>query len=436
MTEERADSNYLINTFTGLQGYLSSSTDQSVSLESLYASNGLVQKIIDTYPLDAYNLGFKLIGASAERETEFLNQLGCYEVFKLASISARITGIAAVLIGYADNLPLEMPSRPNSPIRWLKAYQIDDNEPDDNGTILLGESRCHISRLLLFYGRRTFKKGTKGNLIETGEPVLKGVEELLTMYIKNIPYLPALIRLSNQVSLGTKGLAAAIKKDVITKTDVARQEILLRLQSLNLGRDVSNILAYDLEGEEVTVTSLSLNGITELMTETELALSFHLNYPRSKLFDRGSSVGLTTSTNAQIINRLQWATSLTSWIDNNWTKPLESLIKALGFTSTIEIPLAIQLTEIEQAELDKLNIENLQKLRDSGVIDDQEFRNIVTQLTQYALVDRVLENTPSVSSPERVDSVTLSEILNGFTNIGVEDIDTVMLEIGNQSQTL
>jgi len=119
----------------------------------LYQTDALVRRIIDTYPDSAYSTGFEVKGPDSETYDSALDALGLWEVFRHASIWARLHGLCAVLMK-TNGARLDTPI--NGTLIGLAIYPLSHDTEPDGETIRIGTNDVHTSRLLLFKGREVY----------------------------------------------------------------------------------------------------------------------------------------------------------------------------------------------------------------------------------------------------------------------------------------
>jgi len=142
------------------------------------------------------------------------------------------------------------------------------------------------------------------------QSILDGIIDVLYDFRRIPSVAMKLLRTSNQVSIGTAGLSASLRNDILTKTNTAQQQLLSRLDSLNAGRDISEVLLYDKDNEAISNTSLSLAGVDSLYNILENQLAIRTDYPMTILFNRNDVNSLGNGSNAQLITRMDWASKL------------------------------------------------------------------------------------------------------------------------------
>lgn len=430
------DSTYLTTIFR------SGSTTFITDYLTLYRHDNLVSTIIDTFPDSAYATGFKVLSDSDEFYNTALNNLRVWEVFRTAAKWSRLSGLSCVFIGASGNI--RQPLKPTDNIQLLKVYSLQADTDITQQFIKIGDDEIHVSRLLFFKGKEVLSDNS-GEVKSQYCSVLDGVIDVLMKY-REVPTLALkLIKTCNQVVLGTKGLSAGIRNDILTNSDIKRREILSRLESLNEGRNIQELMLIDLENENIDKTALNLSGVDKQVEILENQLAIRTGYPKHILFGDAQTNSLGSGQVAQLIQRMMWATEVSKWIDNNWTEPLEKITRqlqtSLGLQDfTIEIPLALVLSDQEIGEINKLQMEVLEKLiavypmqaEQIKEYIEQHFNNtILPSIRNVTLQNQV--NPQNVTVPTNNQDSIIDD-LNQLTVINTESVDDVMVKIGEQSK--
>ena len=386
---------------------------------ALYQTDTLVRRIIDTYPDSAYTIGVTINGPPFYQRA--LNSLGAWEIFRQASIWARLYGLSAVLM-VTDSQRLDTPIAGN--VVKLVAYNLPNNTDLSQQTIRLGIDDIHISRLLFFTGHKNLTDF--GYLKVEYQSILDGIIDVLYDFRRIPSVAMKLLRTSNQVSIGTAGLSASLRNDILTKTNTAQQQLLSRLDSLNAGRDISEVLLYDKDNEAISNTSLSLAGVDSLYNILENQLAIRTDYPMTILFNRNDVNSLGNGSNAQLITRMDWASKLSTWIDNNWVEPLEKLCRVIGRSLAlgsfdISVPMGLIISPDELAAINKTQAETLAIINQIYPMDSSGIQQYVeANFTNFTL--------PSTTPPTPTADSLLDD-LSRLANVNSAAVDTVMQRI-------
>lgn len=407
--------------------------------DTLFETDALVERIVTLYPDEAYATGVKINSKSEDFYNRALNSLGMWELFKKASIWSRLNGLCVMLIG-ATGDPLK-PLK-NESVEFLQIYHLDNRTDISKDVIQLGNQKYHRDRLLFFKGKEI--------LINYGGPiksefssVLDGCIEVLDKYRQIPEILLLLVKTSNQVALGTEGLGAGIRQDIITNQTTQRDYILSRLNALNDGRSVANILLYDKTNEVLTNTALNLSGVAEQIHGLENQLAIRTDYPKKVLFqDTGTtSNGLGSGEVSQLVERMVWASKVSRWIDNNWTDNIERLCEQLRRSLSLDkfdvtVPLSFILSPDEKATINKTQAEILNTLVTLYPMETQGIKDYIdNNFEDLWLPDEAVTlepKTPIIGTDQQTDSIT--DDLSDLTVINDRTLDIVMTKIGEQSK--
>lgn len=421
--------------------------NRSVDLtySAIYKYDSLISLIVDKYPNDAYNLGYEIESDSKELYEDYLNGIRVYETFRKASKYARLYGLCCAFIMFGDNEQLNLPVRPNAQPVGLKLYRLNLYQDIEQEVIQIGTTLVHRSRLLFFTGKEVFVEF--GDEIKTGyTSILDGFLDEYQKYKPMAKIFNKLVNTSNQVILGTKGLSARLRADILNGTDLARRELLERAKAVNTGRSVQDIIVHDLENEEIKNISLSVAGVTEVFEKLEHLLAIRIDYPYHVIFGENVSSTLGSGSNAQLIYRMMYADKLTQWIDNNWTENIEKLCEFFRFSSNlsdyeVNIPLAYVLSDDEKAEIGKKMSETLEKILTYYPMDYEQIRDFINNNFPFDVDE--LQFNPAFDIPVSVPNVPstdvntdsgLPTVLENAATITREDVDEIMEDIGKQSK--
>lgn len=431
-------------------------TWDSYSNDNYYGSlyrDDLIKTIIDKYPNDAYNIGFTIESDSSEDYTDILNGFKTYEMFRRASKFARLYGLCCLFIMVEGDTKLDEPIRPTSRPVGLKLYRLYNYQDIDLEKIPIGSSLIHRSRLLFFTGKEVF--------IEVSQEVKMGYTSIIEGFIDEYNnYKPMsktfnkLINTSNQVILGTKGLSAKLRADILNGTDLAKRELLERARAVNSGRSLHDIVVHDLENEAIGNVSLTLAGANEAFEKLEHLLAIRTGYPYHVIFGESVSSTLGSGTNAQLIYRMMYADRVTQWIDNNWTENIETLCNQLKIVYgladfTISIPLGYVLSDDERATICETWSKTLSEILKSYPMDYDQIMLFINDNFPGITVEEIDDDfdapMPSVTLPGGVEEIepteavnadaTLTTVIENASIITQADIDKTMEDIAKQSQT-
>lgn len=420
---------------------------------SMLYRDAFIRKIIDKYPNDAYNLGYKIESDDNESYTDLLNEIKVYETFRKASKYARLYGLCAIFLMVEGDEKLNLPLGIVKPV-GLKIFKLFNTQDIESELIKIGNTMVHRSRLMFFTGNEVF--------IDHGQEVKLGYTSIIDGFLEEYDnYKPMskvlrkLINTSNQAILGTKGLSAKLRADILNGTDLAKKELLERAKALNTGRNIQDLIVHDLENEEMKNISLSISGVPESIDKLEHLLSIRLDYPHHVIF--GDSVGSTlgSGSNAQLIYRMMYADRLTQWIDNNWTENIEKICELFkNFFNLsdfeVKIPLAYVLSDDERASINKTWADTLETILKYYPMDYDQIMEFINNNFSEMTIDELnfdpsfdipstinipqVQNTLTTSKQDVNTDATMSSILEDAAKIDQTDIDQTMEDIAERSQ--
>lgn len=407
-------------------------------LDWLYR-DGLAREIVNKYPESAYNAGVDITSDDRQNYLDFVRGLQIYEKFRDASIAARLYGLAVILIGANDGHPLVEPLAisTTTEIEWLRIYNISEQTILNNrDTIYLLGDEVHKSRLLFFYGSRSFQNTVELNYHY--DSVLASCGEVLVLYRSLSRFINALIKKGNQFTLGTEGLSSMLQQDLIRGTTTNREAIQARANALELGRNLLSTLVYDKTNESVENVSLSLTGLQEACDQLRIQLELSLDYPTGIIFDRQIS-NMGSGQQAQLIQRMEWARALSNWIDNNWTRNLEYLIGILQQVYNlrdfqISVPLSMTYSALELVEINKGWSEILNSIQNYYPMTGDELKEFIENNFVDMFVPDRRDPRETVEESEISDEESIGSFLTRISNITQVDVDETCERIGEFSR--
>lgn len=407
-------------------------------LDWLYR-DGLAKEIVNKYPESAYNAGIDLTSDDRQTYLDLVRALQIYEKFRDASIAARLYGLSVILIGANDGQSLVEPLALNSTteIEWLRIYNISEQTILNNrDTIYLLGDEVHKSRLLFFYGSRSFQNTVELNY--QYDSVLASCGEVLVLYRSLSRFINALIKKGNQFTLGTEGLSSMLQQDLIRGTTTNREAIQARANALELGRNLLSTLVYDKSNESVENVSLSLTGLQEACDQLRIQLELSLDYPTGIIFDRQIS-NMGSGQQAQLIQRMEWARALSNWIDNNWTRNIEYLIGILQQVYRlrdfqISVPLSMTYSALELVEINKGWSEILNSIQNYYPMTGDELKEFIENNFVNMFVPEREDPREPVEESEISDEESIGSFLTRISNITQVDVDETCERIGEFSR--
>jgi hypothetical protein len=436
----RNDSTYLLNMFSSVnQQNLSSPTidinraNVRFSKQDLYGlvrKSGIIRRSIYEYPKTACSTWISLNYGKKTKENpeDVLKCLkdipfymfgksspegcGTRGAFQMASGLARKFGSAYIVLGIADNQDLSQPIdwKKIKSIDWFKVYdcwqlqffpamidfeikQKSYNTPQRNNEdyFLFYGVRIHPSRVLSFYGNRL---DSLEELLETSffhDSVILSFFEVFSNWLNGNKGVAQSLLTSSMYKMGITELGDLIRQDIETETSTNQQYIQNRAQSIKAGMSSMGLLLFDKALEELDTVNRNMSGNKEALEALKDSFAANSDLPRWKLFNELGSSSMGSTEQAVQMARYEWAFAVNDWQYQNFLSPLDYLIKLQmsakcmygniidAYTeNSIKFPLAVQMTQTELLEVQKLAAERDQILSnikdDQGVISKSEIR--------------------------------------------------------------
>lgn len=299
--------------------YVSDSYTPDIELTEQYLSNGLFAKIIDAPAEEAIKHGYDL-GVDDKAFQEYIDDCmeenDCDNNMESALKWARLYGGSVILMivdDGVDNLELPLNLDRLRSIEELRTYERAVVTPDYNylyngygariGSHSLskfampqfyqidsytGSFRVHESRLLLFRNGRLPERANRQEYRFWGQPEYNRLKRALREAITANSDGVKLLERSVQAIYKMKNLANLLS------TEEGENDVLKRIEVIDLCRGILNSIVIDNEGEEYDFKSFSLTGIKEVIDSTCNMLSAISNIPQTILFGR-SPAGMNST---------------------------------------------------------------------------------------------------------------------------------------------
>lgn len=449
-------------------------------LSNLYMGNGLFAKIIDRPAEDAIAKGFDLSDLGDEIETKVqkrLVELDFSNVLSTAEKWSRLYGGSIGVIICNDGRGLEEPLNVKSfeNIEEIKVFERAVVQPDYSSLYsysfidqddferrkfgqpvfydvysMYGSFRVHYSRCLVFKNGELPENAAIGMYQFWGIPVYTKIKSALREAITAHQDGTKLLERSVLGVYKMKGLSQLLA------TDEGEDNVIKRLQVIDMARNIINSMAIDSDGEDYQYINASMSGASDLIDRTCNMLSGVTDIPQTILFGRDPAGENSTGDNDrdnyfQLLNRIQ---------TNAYQKPLNKIVKLilLELTKSGAIETDIpdyevrfaplrQLSEADQAAIDsqraateKTKAETANVYVSMQALDPSEVRKGLSEADDYQLQGIVDEDEldlpeSALEMPQEENSVrTASKTLaqsSGNDRIEVENQDGAL--IGNQN---
>ena len=449
-------------------------------LSNLYMGNGLFAKIIDRPAEDAIAKGFDLSDLGDEIETKVqkrLVELDFSNVLSTAEKWSRLYGGSIGVIICNDGRGLEEPLNVKSfeNIEEIKVFERAVVQPDYSSLYsysfidqddferrkfgqpvfydvysMYGSFRVHYSRCLVFKNGELPENADIGMYQFWGIPVYTKIKSALREAITAHQDGTKLLERSVLGVYKMKGLSQLLA------TDEGEDNVIKRLQVIDMARNIINSMAIDSDGEDYQYINASMSGASDLIDRTCNMLSGVTDIPQTILFGRDPAGENSTGDNDrdnyfQLLNRIQ---------TNAYQKPLNKIVKLvlLELTKSGAIETEIpdydvrfaslrQLSEADQAAIDsqraateKTKAETANVYVSMQALDPSEVRRGLSEADDYQLQGIVDEDNlelpestmelPDVEKTTGEESKTLAQT-NEKGRIEVENNDGA--PIGNQN---
>lgn len=355
-------------------------------LTTVYEGNGLFAKIIDTPAEEAIKHGFRLKDVSDQNVEDFyieaLDELDWEETAMTAIRWARLFGgsIAVMLINDGGRL--------EDPLNWRNIKSIDDirvyeraivqpdyqsmysYDPSDpfrtrgsrlgmpefyQVTSRYGNFIVHDSRCLVFQNGILPENATNSLYQLWGIPEYVRIRRALKDAELAHESAPKLLDRSVQAIYKMQGLAS------LMATEQGENQVLRRLQVIDMARGMLNSLVIDADGEDYDFKTFQFNGITDVVSASCNMLSAITSIPQTILFGQGVG-GMSSTDDTSMENYYNYVERIQKRMLRSNLRYLLSIIFQAGLYTgevdevpkiNVEFNPLWSLTDIEQADLDQ-----------------------------------------------------------------------------------
>lgn len=355
-------------------------------LTMVYEGNGLFAKIIDTPAEEAIKHGFTLKDVSDQNVEDFyveaLDELDWEEVAMTAIRWARLFGgsIAVMLINDGGRL--------EDPLNWRNIKSIDDirvyeraivqpdyqsmysYDPSDpfrtRGSRLgmpefyqvssrYGNFTVHDSRCLVFQNGILPENATNSLYQLWGIPEYVRIRRALKDAELAHESAPKLLDRSVQAIYKMQGLAS------LMATEQGENQVLRRLQVIDMARGMLNSLVIDADGEDYDFKTFQFSGITDVVSASCNMLSAITSIPQTILFGQGVG-GMSSTDDTSMENYYNYVERIQKRMLRSNLRYLLSIIFQAGLYTgevdevpkiNVEFNPLWSMTDTEQADLDQ-----------------------------------------------------------------------------------
>lgn len=359
--------------------------------DSLYVSNSIVRRIVDTIPETAIAAGFHIDGI--DDEGEFWSKwdyLNVNESISDAWSWARLFGGSAIVAIVKDNRALTSPVREGAELESLRVYdrsQVKVQKKEENPrNVRFGKPLTyritpegsstfydvHYSRVHIMDGEKIPSALRRGNDGWGASVLVPDLLEAIKDYQTCEKLATQLLRRKQQAVWKAKGLTELC--DDAEGFGAAR----LRLAQVDDNSGVGRAIGIDAEAEEYSVLNSDIGGIDGFLDkkfDRIVALSgIH------EIILKGRNVGGVSSSQNTALETFH------KLIDR---KRNEELLPVLGFLIpfitteqewSVEFNPLAQESKKDRAEILKDNVDSIAKLIENGVMDTDEARDTLRAL--------------------------------------------------------
>lgn len=402
-----------------------------MQLTSLYEGNGLFTKIIDAPAEEALKHGFDLNLKNEDIETfveEALDDLDWEAKAATAIKWARLYGGAIIVMLIDDGRGLE------EPVDWqhirsideLRVYERAIVQPDytslymqDYGgkgpgnrvskfgqpefyyvSSIYGSFKVHESRCLVFRNGVLPEQSTNSTYLFWGMPEYVRIRRALRETITSHTDSTKLLERSVQAIYSMKGLAQMLS------TDEGENNVLRRLEVIDMARGLLNSIAIDSDGENYDFKTFQFSGVKDVIDATCNMLSAITNIPQTKLFGR-SPAGMNSTGESDLENWYSFVEGIQKLMLKRNLRDLLDVVFRAGVASgeieeepnyKLKFNPLWSLSETEQAAVDHTKAQTAltkaqatQVYVDMGALDPSEVRTALASDEEYNVEDVVSE---------------------------------------------
>lgn len=302
-------------------------------LADMYAGNGLFATIIDAPANDAVKNGVNIEMKDTDLRTKLDGRLQDLKIKTALSHAirwARLFGGSIVVMLVDDGRLLQDPlnwrdvhgveellvyGRNEANPIWVGGYQ---NNPSDESyrkgktgipeyyqvTSVFGSFTVHSSRCLIFHNS-DIPSGTSYsmNYRTWGIPEYIRMREQLRDVSLGSGYSIRLLERLSMLVYKMKGLGGLLS------TRDGEEQVLERIDLIDKARNILNMLLIDSEGEDLTVQSLTISGVKDILDNACAMLSAVSHIPQTRLFGR-SPAGENATGEGDLTNYKEYVTGI------------------------------------------------------------------------------------------------------------------------------
>jgi phage-related protein (TIGR01555 family) len=409
-----------------------------MQLTSLYEGNGLFSKIIDTPAEEALKHGYELNINNDELDVfveDALDELEWEEKAATAIKWARLYGGAIIVMLIDDGRGLEQP------VDWKAIKSIDELRVFERAVVqpdyaslymqdfggegkarrtsrfgepefyyvnsMYGSFKVHESRCLVFKNGVLPEQISNSTYQMWGMPeyvrIKRALRETTTAHSDSV----RLLERSVQAIYKMKNLSQLLA------TDDGENQVLRRLEVIDMAKGLLNSIAIDSEGEDYDFKTFQFSGVKDVIDSTCNMLSALTNIPQTLLFGRSPS-GMNATGDSDLENYYNYVERIQKLMLKKNLRYLLDIIFRAGVASSelaeepdykLEFKPLWSMSESEQAAIDQqkaatslTKAQTTQIYVDMGALDPTEVRSKLASNDEYTVEDIIEDDDEDIFS--------------------------------------
>jgi phage-related protein (TIGR01555 family) len=342
-------------------------------LEQLYLYDDIAARICDMVPHEMLRQGFAVKIAG-----EYFIWEGLNDILRDVLVKARIFGAAFIYVGVDDGLPQDKPLNLGEAceIRFLNVLTtkdlihktfFDDASQENFGRPELYQlqgsgkspaSTIHSSRLISFYGTPPL------SMREFPLSILQRLYPVLQQFHTAWQATAHLMTDAAQGIFKLKGLHSAVASN-------RSEELLKRMELVDMSRSISRSILLDAEGEEFRRDSYGFSGIPEILEKMMLRLAAAARLPVSLLMGQAPA-GMNATGESDIRFFYDQVRAEQEALKPKIERLIKLKINDENAQVVIDFPALWQMTDREKAELRRMEAETDRIYLQEGVLLPEE----------------------------------------------------------------
>jgi len=326
-------------------------------IDRLFNNDGLLSVCVEAPAMDAFLTGI-------ETDSDKIKKLYKDTQHKIreAIILSRAFGGAYL---YLEGDSLKVFSPLDLSISKIEYNPLRDDylEPLEVEVAETGEE-LDVSRLIFIHEKSTINLRRSNDGLGVG--VVQKIIEHIVRWDSSLSQSTDILNQLNQSVIKLQDLNSVIAED-------REDDILKRLDTINLLKSNLSILAIDKEDEYVNVTK-TLSGVKEIIQENAIAISAVTKIPYSRLFGKTvTGIGQTHDNDMK-----NYYDTVVSDVREYHIRPIfNKIMKLKGVYSEFEFMPIIEPTTKERLEEQELKINNALRMLDAGLISESEAKRLI-----------------------------------------------------------